>query len=89
MQARSVLEGGESTPSKAVSLPRTSMMSARALCPECGNVMTRRVYGSFSGILIDICERHGVWLDDNELRAIMRHIVIAGPDFARQLLEGR
>jgi Zn-finger nucleic acid-binding protein len=89
MQARGALEGRKSPPAKAVSLPRTSMVSARAFCPECGAAMTRRVYGDFSGILIDVCERHGVWLDDNELRAIMRYIVIAGPDFARQLLQGQ
>ena len=36
-------------------------------CPTCGELMNRKNFGSISGILIDVCKLHGVWLDHGEL----------------------
>jgi len=36
-------------------------------CPSCGQFMNRRNFGSISGIIIDVCKSHGIWLDHGEL----------------------
>lgn len=40
-------------------------------CPECGALMNRRNYGPGSGVIIDVCRQHGLWLDAEELPAIL------------------
>jgi len=36
-------------------------------CPTCKDLMVRKNFGGSSGILIDLCRGHGVWLDHREL----------------------
>lgn len=36
-------------------------------CPKCEQPMNRKNFGSISGVLIDLCREHGVWLDHGEL----------------------
>ena len=38
-------------------------------CPICHELMTS---AHEKGVLIDLCEEHGMWLDKDELRAIVR-----------------
>lgn len=40
-------------------------------CPVCGQMMNRRMFGRRSGIQIDQCRDHGVWLDAGEREAII------------------
>jgi Zn-finger nucleic acid-binding protein len=40
-------------------------------CPECGSLMLRRQYGRRSGIVIDVCRKHGIWFDAEELPRIL------------------
>ncbi len=40
-------------------------------CPECGQLMNRVNFGSSSGVVIDQCRAHGVWLDNGELIHLM------------------
>ena len=40
-------------------------------CPECGELMNRVNYGAMSGVVIDQCKEHGVWLDNGELVHLM------------------
>lgn len=40
-------------------------------CPECGQLMNRINFGSSSGVVIDQCRAHGVWLDNGELIHLM------------------
>ncbi len=40
-------------------------------CPVCGELMHRSAFGVRSGVIIDRCARHGVWLDSGELRRLM------------------
>ncbi len=47
-------------------------------CPECDGVMNRQNFGRTSGIIIDQCRGHGVWLDNSELERIARFIVDGG-----------
>lgn len=39
-------------------------------CPRCREVMLRRNFGATSGVIVDECARHGLFLDAGELQAI-------------------
>ncbi len=41
-------------------------------CPVCGVLMNRKNYGSRSGIVVDRCRNHGVWLDGGELSQLLK-----------------
>lgn len=36
--------------------------------------MLRYVFCSDSGVTVDRCNEHGLWLDDGELRAVLRYL---------------
>ena len=40
-------------------------------CPDCGVMMNRVNFGAMSGVVIDQCREHGVWLDNGELVHLM------------------
>jgi len=44
-------------------------------CPECDRQMARRNYRKKSGVIIDRCSDHGVWLDADELEQIAGFIL--------------
>jgi Zn-finger nucleic acid-binding protein len=52
-------------------------------CVRCGKVMNRKNFGRISGVVIDECARHGVWLDAGELEKIRHFIADGGLDRAR------
>ena len=39
-------------------------------CPECKESMARKNFANISGVIIDVCNKHGVWLDKFELYAV-------------------
>lgn len=39
-------------------------------CPVCKEIMNSVNFGRRSGVLIDVCRPHGIWLDGGELRRI-------------------
>lgn len=39
-------------------------------CPVCATVMNRVNFGARSGVIVDRCPDHGVWLDGGELRQL-------------------
>jgi Zn-finger nucleic acid-binding protein len=43
-------------------------------CPACQQLMTRQNYGHASSVIVDICGRHGVWLDADDLPRIIEWI---------------
>ena len=53
-------------------------------CPVCDQMMSRQNFGRRSGIIIDRCAVHGVWLDDRELERIAQFIASGGLARARQ-----
>ena len=53
-------------------------------CPDCGNLMNRSNFARASGVVVDICKRHGVWFDAEELPAIVGFIQKGGMEIARQ-----
>lgn len=40
-------------------------------CPDCEKLMNRRGFGARSGVVVDQCRDHGVWLDGGELRRLV------------------
>lgn len=46
-------------------------------CVRCGKLMNRKNFAKISGVIIDECGMHGVWLDAGELDKI-RHFIADG-----------
>jgi Zn-finger nucleic acid-binding protein len=47
-------------------------------CPVCSKLMNRVNFGARSGVIIDRCKAHGVWLDGGELRHLMEWMKMGG-----------
>jgi Zn-finger nucleic acid-binding protein len=47
-------------------------------CPECEGFMQRRNFRKSSGVIIDVCNEHGTWLDADELEQIAGFILSGG-----------
>jgi Zn-finger nucleic acid-binding protein len=48
-------------------------------CPRCDEIMERVNFGRTSGILVDTCKKHGIWLDRGELRRVVDHLAQRAP----------
>ena len=52
--------------------PRASQTAWRYRpCPSCGTLMNRTLHGKRSGVVVDRCRDHGLWLDAGELRQLL------------------
>ena len=40
-------------------------------CPVCRILMNRQIFGHRSGVVIDQCHKHGIWLDNGEITHLM------------------
>ncbi len=47
-------------------------------CPGCGELMQRRNFGGSSGVVVDVCRGHGVWLDARELELVLGWVRAGG-----------
>ena len=47
-------------------------------CPVCEILMLRRNFRKISGVLIDVCRDHGIWLDAGELEQVRSFIANGG-----------
>lgn len=47
-------------------------------CPECSNIMQRKNYLNRSGVIMDVCADHGIWLDAGELKQIQEWTALGG-----------
>jgi Zn-finger nucleic acid-binding protein len=54
-------------------------------CPQCTNLMSRMNYAGRSGVVINVCRPHGIWLDRNAMRQIIEFIRAGGLDRARKI----
>ncbi|RJR16724.1 MAG: hypothetical protein C4581_09335 [Nitrospiraceae bacterium] len=52
-------------------------------CVRCAKLMNRGNFGKISGVIIDRCDKHGVWLDAGELEKIQHFIADGGLDKSR------
>ena len=54
-------------------------------CPICAALMHRRNFAGSSGVVVDECPTHGVYLDPGELEAIQRFVALGGLESASRL----
>ena len=54
-------------------------------CPTCGQLMNRKNFGARSGVIVDVCKLHGVWLDHRELEGILDFVRAGGLQRAREI----
>jgi Zn-finger nucleic acid-binding protein len=47
-------------------------------CPVCSKIMNRVNFGTNSGVIVDRCKDHGVWLDGGELRQLFEWMKAGG-----------
>jgi Zn-finger nucleic acid-binding protein len=47
-------------------------------CPVCTKLMNRVNFGTKSGVIVDRCRDHGVWLDGGELRHLFEWMKAGG-----------
>ena len=47
-------------------------------CPVCAKIMNRVNFGAKSGVIVDRCKDHGVWLDGGELRHLFEWMKAGG-----------
>jgi Zn-finger nucleic acid-binding protein len=47
-------------------------------CPVCSQFMNRVNFGAKSGVVVDRCKSHGVWLDGGELRHLFEWMKMGG-----------
>lgn len=67
------LTGSPPAPSKVSYVP----------CPECKQLMNRANFARCSGVIVDLCKKHGIWFDRDELSRIIEFIKDGGLDLAR------
>lgn len=53
-------------------------------CVRCGTMMNRVNFARLSGAILDVCKRHGTFLDSGELQDVVRFIQNGGLERARQ-----
>lgn len=56
-------------------------------CPVCATMMNRTNFGAKSGVIVDRCKEHGVWLDGGELRHLCEWVKAGGKLLHQQRLE--
>lgn len=52
-------------------------------CPECAQLMNRVNFARCSGVIVDLCKRHGIWFDRDELSRIVEFIRSGGLERSR------
>lgn len=57
---------------------RTSPEGPYLPCVRCGKLMNRKNFARVSGVLIDECAHHGVWLDAGELEHVRAFVADGG-----------
>ncbi len=66
-ELESVLSRSVPTAAPAVRTPFVEPATRYLPCPRCGDLMTRRQYERYSGVVLDYCNAHGVWADRGEI----------------------
>jgi Zn-finger nucleic acid-binding protein len=53
-------------------------------CPSCTKLMNRLNFAHSSGVILDVCKSHGVWLDRGELQRVLGFVDAGGMTVARE-----
>jgi Zn-finger nucleic acid-binding protein len=60
-------------PPPGIALTQAELLK-RARCPACHALMERTVFGALSSINVDVCPRHGLWLDAGEIVGVVEFV---------------
>jgi Zn-finger nucleic acid-binding protein len=52
-------------------------------CPECHQLMNRKIWGSHSGVIVDVCFKHGTWFDAGEVEKIREYVKLGGVEYEK------
>jgi Zn-finger nucleic acid-binding protein len=52
-------------------------------CPECHALMNRKNFGGSSGVIVDVCKKHGTWFDLGELPRVLAFVASGGLERSR------
>ncbi|MEO8920784.1 MAG: zf-TFIIB domain-containing protein [Polyangiaceae bacterium] len=47
-------------------------------CSVCGQMMNRKNFGGASGVIVDVCAKHGTWFDAGELPQVLAFVQSGG-----------
>jgi Zn-finger nucleic acid-binding protein len=47
-------------------------------CAVCGQMMNRKNFGGASGVIVDVCAKHGTWFDAEELPQVLEFVQSGG-----------
>ncbi len=47
-------------------------------CAVCGQMMNRKNFGGASGVIVDVCAKHGTWFDAGELPQVLEFVQTGG-----------
>jgi Zn-finger nucleic acid-binding protein len=53
-------------------------------CPECATLMNRKNFGGSSGVIVDVCKKHGTWFDLGELPRVLAFVSTGGLERAKK-----
>lgn len=93
-EAEAVLDAG-ANPHAAVDLKRMQRIiedeapvsthkSMYVKCPVCRKMMNRDKFGARSGVIVDRCAEHGVWMDGGELSQLLKWMRAGGKTLAER-----
>jgi Zn-finger nucleic acid-binding protein len=69
-------------------VPRQAETAVRYLhCPTCDALMSRNVFARVSGVIIDVCRKHGTFFDAGELPAALAFLANGGMERLRARTE--
>jgi Zn-finger nucleic acid-binding protein len=60
-------------PTGSGALPRQDLL-AETQCPHCSAAMERARFAQKAALVIDVCPKHGVWMDAGELPRVLDHL---------------
>lgn len=66
-----------------------SRVATYVKCPACAKMMNRINFGARSGVVIDRCKEHGIWLDAGELRQLCEWMKAGGGLLDKERAEER
>lgn len=75
---------GVAVPRRPLGAPRSGQPVRYLPCPVCKALMNRHNFGGTSGVIVDICAKHGVWFDAGELPRVLEFVEGGGLARARQ-----
>ncbi len=75
----------EGVPPRAPTRPK--VRTGYVPCPACASLMNRKNFGGTSGVIVDVCKKHGTWFDLGELPRVLAFVAAGGLERSRQRAE--